>query len=165
MSAFRKEFKREYRKEKGSGFAGRGSGSGERGRFVDKINDRGHRTSRSEREDSFKRYDEGEYATKRTSRVESRLSRGGMYTVICEACGNECQVPFKPRTGKPVYCTDCFTKGGDAVRDDGGSDRRLRSERMPERRSFSSSSSEVTKEDLDKIHAKLDKIMKALQLE
>ncbi len=42
-------------------------------------------------------------------------SRGGgereprqMYTVTCSSCGNEAQVPFQPRSEKPVYCSDCF---------------------------------------------------------
>jgi CxxC-x17-CxxC domain-containing protein len=30
------------------------------------------------------------------------------FTVTCGDCGNECQVPFKPRDGRPVYCNDCF---------------------------------------------------------
>ena len=31
-------------------------------------------------------------------------------TVVCSECAKECQVPFKPRTDKPVYCDDCFAK-------------------------------------------------------
>ena len=31
-----------------------------------------------------------------------------MYTVICSSCGNEAQVPFQPRSDKPVYCNDCY---------------------------------------------------------
>jgi CxxC-x17-CxxC domain-containing protein len=27
---------------------------------------------------------------------------------ICTSCGNQAQVPFKPRMDKPVYCSDCF---------------------------------------------------------
>ena len=40
--------------------------------------------------------------------------RGGgakeMHDVICATCGKETQVPFKPRSDKPVYCSDCFKK-------------------------------------------------------
>jgi len=28
----------------------------------------------------------------------------------CSDCGNECEVPFKPTEGRPVYCRDCFQK-------------------------------------------------------
>jgi CxxC-x17-CxxC domain-containing protein len=32
------------------------------------------------------------------------------FTVICDKCGEECEVPFKPTAGKPVYCDSCFRK-------------------------------------------------------
>ena len=31
-----------------------------------------------------------------------------MFTATCSNCGNEAQVPFRPTSGKPVYCSDCF---------------------------------------------------------
>jgi CxxC-x17-CxxC domain-containing protein len=31
-----------------------------------------------------------------------------MFTVACASCGNPAQVPFEPRQGRPVYCSDCF---------------------------------------------------------
>jgi len=33
-----------------------------------------------------------------------------LYTVTCSECGKETQVPFEPRTGRPVYCSDCYHK-------------------------------------------------------
>ncbi|MBM3229704.1 hypothetical protein FJZ26_04700 [Candidatus Parvarchaeota archaeon] len=33
-----------------------------------------------------------------------------MHKATCSDCGQECQVPFKPSEGRPVYCRDCFTK-------------------------------------------------------
>ncbi|HXG40580.1 MAG TPA: zinc-ribbon domain containing protein [Candidatus Limnocylindrales bacterium] len=30
------------------------------------------------------------------------------FAAICTRCGNQAQVPFKPRMDKPVYCSDCF---------------------------------------------------------
>ena len=30
--------------------------------------------------------------------------------VICADCGNECEIPFKPSKGRPVYCKECFPK-------------------------------------------------------
>ncbi|MFH1823288.1 MAG: CxxC-x17-CxxC domain-containing protein [archaeon] len=61
--------------------------------------------------------------------------------VTCSECGQECEVPFKPTSNKPVYCSACFSKQG------GGS--------------FGGSS----KKDFEVINAKLDKIMKALKIE
>ena len=31
-----------------------------------------------------------------------------MYPAVCSSCGKETEVPFQPRTDKPVYCRDCF---------------------------------------------------------
>ena len=31
-----------------------------------------------------------------------------MFTATCAACGREAKVPFEPRSGRPVYCRDCF---------------------------------------------------------
>ncbi len=33
-----------------------------------------------------------------------------MHKAICSECGKECEVPFKPTEGRPVYCRDCFMK-------------------------------------------------------
>ncbi len=31
-----------------------------------------------------------------------------MFEATCSNCGKEAQVPFRPTSGKPVYCSDCF---------------------------------------------------------
>ncbi len=31
-----------------------------------------------------------------------------MYSATCASCGKEAQVPFQPRDGRPVYCSDCY---------------------------------------------------------
>ncbi len=33
-----------------------------------------------------------------------------MHKATCSECNQECEVPFKPTEGKPVYCKDCFAK-------------------------------------------------------
>ena len=33
-----------------------------------------------------------------------------MHKAVCSDCGQECEVPFKPTEGRPVYCRDCFQK-------------------------------------------------------
>lgn len=42
-------------------------------------------------------------------------SRGGFdrpqYKVTCSACGVETTVPFEPKGGRPVYCSDCYRNG------------------------------------------------------
>jgi CxxC-x17-CxxC domain-containing protein len=61
--------------------------------------------------------------------------------VTCSSCGKACEVPFKPSSNKPVYCSDCF-EGEDKKPSKGNSGK-----------------------DLDIINKKLDKIMKALKIE
>ena len=31
-----------------------------------------------------------------------------MYAAVCSECGRETEVPFMPRSDKPVYCRECF---------------------------------------------------------
>ncbi len=33
-----------------------------------------------------------------------------MHKATCSECGQECEVPFKPAEGKPVYCKECYAK-------------------------------------------------------
>jgi len=35
-----------------------------------------------------------------------------MHDVICDKCGKNCQVPFKPTPGKEIFCDECFGKTG-----------------------------------------------------
>lgn len=34
--------------------------------------------------------------------------RRQMFPVVCAQCGKASEVPFEPKQGKPVYCSDCF---------------------------------------------------------
>lgn len=66
----------------------------------------------------------------RGGRFSGRDSRGGgrdrgnreMHDVVCDDCGDNCRVPFKPTVGKPIYCDSCFAKHND--RGARGGDRR-----------------------------------------
>ena len=66
-----------------------------------------------------------------------------MHDVVCDKCGKECQVPFKPTGDKPVLCSDCFRQGGSSSR--GGS------------------SSGISSEQFNQLNAKLDKIIEILE--
>ncbi|NCN39097.1 MAG: DNA-directed RNA polymerase [Candidatus Aenigmarchaeota archaeon CG_4_10_14_0_8_um_filter_37_24] len=33
-----------------------------------------------------------------------------LHKVTCSDCGEQTEVPFEPRQGRPVYCKDCFQK-------------------------------------------------------
>jgi len=34
--------------------------------------------------------------------------RREMFPAVCAQCGKNTEVPFQPRDGRPVYCSDCF---------------------------------------------------------
>ena len=33
-----------------------------------------------------------------------------MHKATCAECGKECEVPFKPKGDRPVYCRECYMK-------------------------------------------------------
>ena len=39
-----------------------------------------------------------------------------MHKAVCADCKKECEVPFKPREDRPVYCKECFSKHKDSGR-------------------------------------------------
>ena len=80
--------------------------------------DRGSRYSRDDRGSRYSRDDRGS----RNSRDNDREDT----TVTCADCGDQCTVPFVPRSDKPVYCSDCFRK---YKPDDSGNDRPSRDDR------------------------------------
>ena len=89
---------------------------------------------------SFNDGPRGRGGPRRDSRSRGREKREvEMTKVTCSECGEECEVPFKPTSSKPVYCSDCFTKKG-------------------------GSPGKVTSKDIEEINEKLDKIMKALKI-
>ena len=40
-----------------------------------------------------------------------------MYPAVCDKCGKDCQVPFRPSGDKPIYCSNCFEKEGSGKSD------------------------------------------------
>jgi len=55
----------------------------------------------------------------RQARKTERSGSGGynsygsqrqMFPAICAECGKDTEVPFEPRSGRPVYCSDCYRK-------------------------------------------------------
>ena len=61
-------------------------------------------------------------------RSSSGYSSGGyggrreMFPAVCATCGKNTQVPFQPRTDRPVYCSDCYSaqRPSDSRRSSGG---------------------------------------------
>jgi CxxC-x17-CxxC domain-containing protein len=71
------------------------------------------------------------------------------FSATCDNCGKQCDLPFKPRGDKPVYCRDCFRKVAPGPT-----------------RSFDDRGPKSNQSDeLKEINRKLDKIIRALEIE
>jgi len=89
--------------------------------------------------------------SRRSERSERRPHE--MHDVICDNCGKECQVPFKPTTDKPIFCSDCFRK----VKNSGDNFSSKNQDRP--------SQGGISQEQFNEINSKLDKIIQALEIE
>ncbi len=76
------------------------------------------------------------------NRRSGRRDEKTMHTVICDGCKKECEVPFKPTEGKPVYCNDCFKSRG---------------------KSNKTNQQCNCKEELDKVNQKIDLILELVK--
>ena len=46
---------------------------------------------------------------RRRAKAERAAARAqSMHDIVCSNCGRAGQVPFAPRTDRPVYCSECF---------------------------------------------------------
>ena len=68
-----------------------------------------HNNRRSDRRD---RGGQSNFSSFRSDHGHRGFSSGPreMHKTKCSDCGDECEVPFKPTQGKPVYCRSCFAK-------------------------------------------------------
>ena len=76
------------------------------------------RSFRNSRDDRGSRYSRDDRGPRDNDREDTE--------VTCADCGNQCTVPFVPRTDKPVYCSDCFRQNKPQ---DSGNDRYSRDDR------------------------------------
>lgn len=37
-------------------------------------------------------------------------SGGQKFPAVCAQCGKETEVPFEPKQGRPVYCSNCYSQ-------------------------------------------------------
>src|SRR3989344_7114817 len=61
------------------------------------------------------------------------------HEVTCDKCGKKTTVPFKPTSGKPIYCKECFSSFGS--------------------KSNSSVSSGISQDQFSQLNTKLDKVL------
>ena len=85
-----------------------------------------------------------------------------LYDAICNSCGNNCQVPFRPTGEKPVFCRDCFAKQG------GGRELGRQAGARGNGRDFASSTPNNTpdnkiRKQLEGLNTKLERLILAVQ--
>jgi CxxC-x17-CxxC domain-containing protein len=91
-----------------------------------------------------------------------------MYDVVCDECGKDCQVPFKPSQDKPIYCSECFEKKGgrdrgrSGRRDFGRRDFKTRDSGRPSGVNINDQSIKQLTEKIETFNSKLDKIIDLL---
>jgi CxxC-x17-CxxC domain-containing protein len=71
-----------------------------------------------------------------------------MYDTVCAKCGKPCQVPFQPKPGRDIFCSDCFS------RDDKREAKPFASNQAPKSASYDN--------QFAALNAKLDKIINYL---
>ncbi len=73
-----------------------------------------------------------------------------MFEAVCDNCGKDCKVPFRPTGGRPIYCSNCFEKGNNEPGRNPNAE--------PQRRAQSNSN-----QDFASLNNKLDRILKILE--
>lgn len=88
-----------------------------------------------------------------------------MHSATCAECGKDCEVPFLPKSDRPVYCSNCFEKRGNRGDNSRRSDdRNFARPDFGERRSYPEArgdNGQLT-EQIKNLNAKLDKIISLL---
>ncbi len=82
--------------------------------------------------------------TERRGFERPRFQDRRMFDAVCHKCGKGFELPFRPTGDKPVYCDECFGKGGGSL--DKSSDRPI----------------DQYKEQFEALNAKLDRIIRVL---
>jgi CxxC-x17-CxxC domain-containing protein len=110
------DFKRSSRDGRERSF-NRGSGDRNRSFSRDRRdeNDEGSEKPRSfsndrRDRDSGRSFNRDRRGGRSFSRDRRRDGPKEMFKVVCDECGEKCEVPFKPTAGKPVLCSSCFEK-------------------------------------------------------
>lgn len=75
--------------------------------------------------------------------------RSRMHQAVCDECGKNCEVPFRPTPGKPIFCSNCFEDK------EKGKSRLGRSEGIENYAKL--------KDQFDILNVKLDKILSCLK--
>jgi len=96
-----------------------------------------------------------------------------MHRATCGKCGNPCEVPFRPISGKMIFCNECFQD----KRESGDTGRDRRNDRFPQKRfddhksfakrDFSGDAGKGSdygmKAQMEALNVKMDRLIKAVE--
>ncbi len=90
-----------------------------------------------------------------------------MHQAVCNECGQNCEVPFKPTGDRPVFCSNCFKSQNKdnlrfASKSFGGGGRSSNFSGNSGGNAGVNTSGAVAKAQLEALNAKLDKILSIL---
>ncbi len=91
-----------------------------------------------------KKEDSGHDRFERRPSARPSLGDKQMFRAVCDKCHKDCEVPFRPSSDKPIFCSDCFTRGDKR----GGND--------------NVASSDQYKKQFEMLNEKLDTLIKLL---
>ena len=82
-----------------------------------------------------------------------------LYKATCAECGKPCEVPFRPVSGRPIYCKECFDKKGGNTGGGGdrGGNRFFKSTRDNTR------DNDVISKQLEAVNIKLERLIQAVE--
>lgn len=90
-----------------------------------------------------------------------------LHKATCSECSKVCEVPFRPMSGKSVYCKDCFNPAGGSLREGKSGDRFPKKDFSPRSsytpRSENSTSNDAVMKQLELINTKLEKLIRAVE--
>ncbi|MBS3089903.1 DNA-directed RNA polymerase [Candidatus Pacearchaeota archaeon] len=56
------------------------------------------------------RFGDGGSGFRRRDNFRTNSGPRVMHKAVCADCKQDCEVPFEPREGRPVYCKECYPK-------------------------------------------------------
>lgn len=87
-----------------------------------------------------------------------------MHKAVCSECGVDCEVPFRPTGGKPVFCSSCFenkNRSEDRFESRESSRHRFNDNKFSSNK-FSDNKKSLSDAKLDEVISRLDKIVRLL---
>ncbi len=85
-----------------------------------------------------------------------------LHKAECSSCNALCEVPFRPVSGKPVFCKNCFVRTGDTESAGRAGDRFPRKDFSPRNAPTEGLNADILKQ-LEMMNSKLERLIAAVE--